>query len=156
VKVPGRLEPASYRSMSTFDTLAYFGMPISKNKNTKQGFIDWVNKYLKAEQSQPYQYCGIDVYGARCALLHAFSSEADFHQQNPGTMVFGYSDGGRHCFDPSKDPSFAIIGIPSLVNDFITGVQHFLNDLKGRVGNPAEKSVLEDRLNKIIGSIPLL
>ena len=138
------------------DTLAYFGMPISKSKNTKRDFIDWVDKYLKAEQSQPYQYRGVDVYGARCALLHAFSSEADFHQQNPGTIVFGYSDGGRHCFDPSIDSSLAIIGIPSFINDFIIGVQDFLNDVKGRIADPAEKAVLETRLNKIIGTFPLV
>ena len=31
------------------DTMAYFGMPISKSKNTRQDFIDWVDKYLEAE-----------------------------------------------------------------------------------------------------------
>lgn len=137
------------------DTMAYFGMPISKSKNTKQDFIDWVDKYLKAEESQPYQYRGIDVYGARCALLHTFSSEGDFHQQNPGAIRFGYSDGGRHCFDPKKDSTLAIIGIPSFINDFIIGVTQFLDDLKGRVTDQIEKTVLEDRLNRILATIPL-
>ncbi len=136
------------------DALAYINMPITKSKNTKTDFIDWVDKYLKAHPSQAYQYRGIDIYGARCALLHFFSSEAAFHQENPGTIRFGYTNGGKHFFKPDVDSTFAAIGIVSLINDFIIGVGNFLKDLCNRIADLSEKSVIEKRMNKIFTIIP--
>jgi hypothetical protein len=58
-----------------------------------------VDAYLKGHEDQPYQYRGLDVYGARCALLHAFGSEGDYHQQCPDAKKFGYHDGGKHAYE---------------------------------------------------------
>jgi hypothetical protein len=38
---------------------------------------------LKGHEDQPYKYRGLDVYGARCAVLHAFGTEVDFHNKTP-------------------------------------------------------------------------
>lgn len=136
------------------DALAYLGMPINRTKNTKVDFIDWVDSHLKAEAIQPYQYRGIDVYGARCAVLHTFGSEADFHQQNPTAIMFGYTDGGRHYFDQAVNPKLAIIGTASLITDFVAAVGSFIVSLKPRVAVPSELSVLEERLKKIMSCLP--
>lgn len=136
------------------DTLAFFGMPIAQTKNTRKDFIEWVDKYLKAHHQQPYEYRGIDVYGARCALLHSFSSEADFHQANPGAIKFGYHDGGQHYYDPKVDATLVLIGVASFVNDFVIAVEAFLQNTHARIADPAEQKVLQERLNKILGTIP--
>lgn len=136
------------------DALAYINMPITRSKNTKIDFINWVNKYLKAHPSQTYQYRGIDIYGARCALLHAFSSEAAFHQESPDTIRFVYTDGGKHVFKSKVDSTLAIIGIVSLINDFIIGVGNFLKDLHSRIADSSEKSIIQKRMNKIFAIIP--
>jgi hypothetical protein len=138
------------------DTFAYFGMPITETKNTRRHFTDWVNKYLKAEPTQTYQYRGNDVYGARCALLHTFASDADYHQSNPETLRFAYTDGGRHIYDPAVEPSLAIIGVASLINDFIIAVEMFFKDIHTRIADSKEQTVLQERLNKILGTIPVL
>ena len=77
------------------DAMAYLAMSPDKSEQTKQDFIAWVDGYLQAHPDQPYQYRGIDVYAARCALLHAFSSEAALHRKDPAIRLFGYNDGGR-------------------------------------------------------------
>lgn len=64
------------------DTMAFLSLPADREIQGKTDFIAWVDAYLKGHQDQPYQYRGHDMYGARCALLHAFSSEADFHKKS--------------------------------------------------------------------------
>jgi hypothetical protein len=63
------------------DTMAFLAMPASQTAQGKQDFIGWVDTYLKADPIQPYQYRGIDVYAARCSLLHAFSAETEAHRK---------------------------------------------------------------------------
>ncbi len=59
------------------DTMALLAIQENKTSQTRDDFISWVDTYLKAHDEQPYQYRGIDVYAGRCAVLHAFGSEAD-------------------------------------------------------------------------------
>src|SRR5690349_19134894 len=81
------------------DTMSYLGMAANKNAQTRDDFIGWVNAYLKGHPDQPYQYRGLDVYAARCAVLHAFGAEAALHKQNQDIKLFTYHDGGRHMYD---------------------------------------------------------
>jgi hypothetical protein len=108
------------------DTMAYLAMPAGKTEQTRSDFTAWVDTYLKAHDSQPYQYCGLDVYAARCAVLHAFSIEADLHRRDPAIRVFGYHDGGKHMVDPAKAPRTVFIGTASLVNDIVWAIDDFL------------------------------
>ncbi len=69
---------------------------------------------------------GLDVYGARCALLHAFSAHANFHEQNPDAKKFGYHDGGRHAYDPAVNEHLVIVGTASFLNDVVHAVTTFM------------------------------
>ena len=108
----------------------------------------WVDTYLKGDPSQPYQYRGLDVYAARCAVLHAFSAEAELHRKDPGVRRFGYHDGGHH----ESHPHLVLIGIASFVNDIEGAIEAFLvacqndTDLRARV---------ELRLVKVLQTFPI-
>jgi len=54
------------------DAMAYLSISITKERQTRKDFIEWVNKYLKADPDQSYQYNGNDVYAARCGKLHHY------------------------------------------------------------------------------------
>src|SRR5216684_6475820 len=108
------------------DTMAFLSLPDGRESQTREDFISWVNTYIKGHEDQPYQYRGVDVYGARCAVLHAFSAEAKFHQENPDTKKFGYHNGGKHVYDPTVNNSLVIIGTASFLNDVVLGVQAFM------------------------------
>jgi hypothetical protein len=136
------------------DALAFLGLPADKTRNTRSDYIAWVDKYLVAHQNQIYKYRGRDVYGARCAILHKFSSSAEFHDTNEDTLVFGYHDGGMHCYDRTINASLVMIGIPSLTDDFIRGVCLFLEDIKVRISDSAERQLMQNRLDQIIGTVP--
>jgi hypothetical protein len=85
---------------------------------------------LKGHENQPCKYRGLDAYGARCAVLHAFGAELDFHKQNPDVKKFGYRDGGKHAYDPAIDQHLVIIGTASFLNDVVTAVGDFVQDWK--------------------------
>ena len=92
------------------DTMAYLSMPESQSEQRRQDFIDWVNTYLRGHPHQPYQYNGIDVYAARCALLHTFGTEAKIHREDPSITMFGYHNGGMHKIDLNISPKLVING----------------------------------------------
>lgn len=121
------------------DTMTFLSLPADRSTQGRADFIAWVDTYLKGHQDQPYQYRGLDVYGARCALLHAFGSETDYHQKNQDAKCFGYHDGGKHVYDEAQDKHLVIIGTASFINDVIHAVSDFLeackadSDLRDRV-----------------------
>ena len=127
------------------DTMAFLAMPAERNRNTRADFVHWVNRYLKADSSQSYQYRGQDVYAARCAVLHSFSAEGDAHRKDRSIIKFGYTDGGQHAFNPDIDDSLAIIGTASFINDVVFAVEEFLRDaqqdteLRVRIGSRLDK-----------------
>ena len=108
------------------DTMAFLSLPAGRTKQGRSDFIAWVDSYLKGHEDQPYQYCGLDVYGARCALLHAFGSETVYHQQYPDAKRFGYHDGGKHAYNPAQDEHLVIIGTASFLNDMVHAVGDFI------------------------------
>jgi hypothetical protein len=46
------------------DTMAYLALPTRRETQERSDFINWVDTYLKSHPDQPYQYRGVDVYGA--------------------------------------------------------------------------------------------
>jgi hypothetical protein len=57
------------------DTMALLACPFGQAEQKKKDFIRWVDKYLRADPASEYQYEGVDVYAARCALLHSYTPE---------------------------------------------------------------------------------
>lgn len=133
------------------DTMAFLSMPETKSTQTRGDFIDWVNRYLEGHEDQPYRYAGVDVYAARCALLHAFGSEAQAHRSDTSVKLFGYHNGGRHSFDPEISPNLVILGTASFLNDVRHAVDSFIRGCETDAGLRAK---VEARLPKVIQMFP--
>lgn len=110
----------------TIDTFAFLSAPEGQAGTSKRIFIEWVDRHLKGHPSQTYQYRGVDVYAARCAVLHTWGVEAEMHRQDPSVMMFGYSNGGQHLYNPNVNTRLVIIGLKSFINDFVTGATNFM------------------------------
>lgn len=134
------------------DTMAYLSLPAGRETQCKADFIAWVNTYLKGDEDQPYHYRGLDVYGARCAMLHAFGSDSDFHEKNKDAKKFGYHDGGKHAYDPAVDERLVIVGTASFLNDVVNAVSVFLEDCKE---NADLRARVEGRLPKVLATFPI-
>lgn len=140
-------------SFVCIDAMSYLAMPAGKAKQGRSDFIAWTNEYLKAHPNQPYQYRGIDVYAARCGLLHAFSAEADLHRADRSIYQFGYHDGGEHRVDDTHTPKFVLIGTAALFNDLAIAVRDFLAAL----GSDSElRARVESRLPLVYETVPLM
>ncbi len=61
--------------LSAIDAMAYLIKPLSETESAKKYYVDWVNKYMKTDVNQQYQYEGIDLYGARCGIVHQYGSK---------------------------------------------------------------------------------
>jgi hypothetical protein len=149
----GATTAAVAMSYVAIDTMAFLALPANRDKQGRADFIAWVDTYLEGHESQPYQYRGIDVYGARCAVLHAFSSEVDYHQQNPDAKKFGYHDGGLHGYDPAVDEHLVIIGTSSFLNDVVIAIGEFVQACQGDADLRAR---VEGRLPSILATFPAL
>lgn len=134
------------------DAMAFLSMPAGQDQQGRQDFIAWVDQYLKAAPESTYQYDGPDVYGARCAMLHTYTIEADYHQQNPGVKRFGYHDGGQHAYNSEIDDNLVIIGINSLVHDFAGAVGAFVQAM---VGDIALRERVADRIPRVVERLPV-
>jgi hypothetical protein len=133
------------------DTMAYLAMPADQSEQTRQDFIAWVDTYLKAHADQPYQYRGLDVYAARCGVLHAFSAEAGLHRRDLEIRVFGYHSGGKHFMVES--PKTVFIGTASLLNDIVIAIEGFL---KACEDDASLRARVVARLPNLLQTFPIL
>ncbi len=131
--------------------MAFLSLPVDREEQGKTDFIAWVDTYLKGHEDQAYQYQGLDLYGARCAMLHAFSSESNFHEKNETVKKFGYHDGGRHAYDPAIDDRLVVIGAASFLNDVTRAVCIFLESCKS---DADLRTRVEKRLPKVLATFP--
>jgi len=144
----GLLSAALTFAYVCIDTMSYLSLPSEKSQQDRSDFMAWVDTYLKGEPSQPYQYRGLDVYAARCAILHAFSSDAELHRKDPGVRRFGYHDGGGHV----SHPHLVLIGIASFVNDIVAAIEAFL---AACLDDAALRARVEPRLVKVLQTFPI-
>lgn len=126
------------------DTMSWLACPIGQHSHTRADFMAWVNKCLKTDPSQEYQYTGVDVYAARCAMLHSYGSTADLHRRKNPPMKFGYVDNGPHRKDDTE--RFALISIARLIYDFMSAVERFMSDA---ASNADLKARLDSRMTAL-------
>ena len=65
----------------------------SENQSVKVRFTEWVDKYLLTGSSM--RCTALDLYGARCGILHTFSSESDLSNAGKARQIY-------YAWAPSK------------------------------------------------------
>lgn len=136
----------------SIDTMAFLALPSGQEKHVRSDFIEWVDTYLSGDVEQPYQYRGIDVYGARCAMLHAYGSEADYHEKYKDTKIFAYHDGGTHAYDPDINERLVIIGTASFLSDVVNALGVFI---EACIDDAELRARVESRLPKVLATLPI-
>jgi len=139
--------------LSAIDAMAFLSMPLEQREVHRRDYVDWVNKYLKADTKQPYQYEGVDLYGARCAIVHRYGHKSRLSESGK-CKVFFYHNGSEHIYNPRKEPSVVGISRNRLINDFFKAVANFLHDigqdddLKARVDSRIEELFIISKKEK--------
>ncbi len=109
------------------DAMTHLGLPLDRDRPTKRDFITWVNRYLRMNKNEEYEYTGIDLYAARCRLMQPYSPEIEVGRDEPHRS-FVYHFGPGHRFDPIEDNNVVMISLPRLVHDFYSAVYGFFSD----------------------------
>jgi hypothetical protein len=126
------------------DTMALLTCPVGQQSQTRADFISWVDKYLKADAASEYQYEGIDMYAARCAVLHSYGSVAALHSGTNPPRKFGYTDNGPHKKDDAE--RFALISVAVLIHDFSKAMESFIKEMRT---DPELKRRIDSRIGSL-------
>jgi hypothetical protein len=136
--------------LSGIDAMAYLSMPAEQEDATKNDFVTWVEKYIRFPCKE--QLTGLDLYGARCAMLHSFGAVSKLSREGKCRMV-GYMDKNKPevIFNPEVSKELALVSVAALAEAFFCGIDKFLVDL---FKNPEQAKIAEKRLNNFVQKIP--
>ena len=134
------------------DMMSRLTLPEGETRQSRRHFKAWVDEFMKAHPDQPYQYDGDDVYAARCAILHNYTSEADIHEREQNTKKFGYHDGGKHMLNKDVDARLVLIGMKSFNDDFIRAIGAFVEKIRT---DDNLRHRVESRLNSVFQYMPI-
>lgn len=110
------------------NAMASLTMPEKQKDVTGKDFKKWVKKYMKADSNQPYQYEGIDLWGARCGLVHRYQPDSSYSDRGK-CKLFLYTSRKNHVYESSKSKKVVIISAPRMVRDFYGAMKNFMGDL---------------------------
>lgn len=116
-------------TFSGIDTMAYLGMPAEQLEVAPRDFIAWCERYIRFDGQE--QLTGLDLYGARCGIVHAYGAISRTSRSGRCRhVVYRYrKDGAPVLFRPDVDPTLVIVSTEALVEAFFGGVDRFLVDL---------------------------
>ena len=136
---------------SGIDTMAYLNMPEEQQDVTRNDFVQWVDRYIHFPCKE--QVSGLELYGARCGMLHTHSITSQLSRQGRVRQV-GYVNRfvPEVCYDPSESEDLVIVSIKALAGAFFSGVDKFLVELFADRG---KAPVAEQRLQTLAQQLPV-
>jgi hypothetical protein len=142
---------------STIDTCGLLDAPPSQTTASGASFKAWVKKYLLDRPG--IEFTDVDLWAARCAVLHTFTSESDMSKAGQARQLQYYTgdkatdhvqnfvsftrshDGGKHL----------PVHYGDLCEGFFQAIKTFVPDL---FTNCTSSSDYDNRLRKILQMVP--
>ena len=99
---------------------------------TRHSFCFWVDSYMEPQKYFGDECRSIEIYGARCGLLHELRLESDM-SRNKGARIIAYASGIAKVEDLKKaialeKKDYIAVHVDQLINVFKNGVSRFLSD----------------------------
>ena len=136
--------------LSGIDAMAYLDMPVEQEDATRNDFVAWVEKYIKFPCKE--QLTGLDLYGARCAMLHSFGAISKLSREGKCRNVV-YADKSKPevIYKPAISKEVVIVSVSALAEAFFIGIDKFLVDL---FANHKKAKIREKRLSNFVQKVP--
>jgi hypothetical protein len=140
---------------SAIDAMAHLTMPGGKDKVSRSDFVDWADKRLlfrDATGARTLQLPGLELYAARCALVHTYGSESDLHKDGKVKRQIGYGD--EFIPEVAADPNIenlVLVSIRGLVDALSEGVAATLQEL---AHDEPRRKLFAVRLEKMVQELP--
>lgn len=109
------------------------------NEGTQSAFVRWVDAYMLP--NSPFHFSSLDLYAARCGIIHAFSAESDLSRNGRARKIM-YA-WGTASVDSLRQASTAFgrseisVHIKDLIDGFGIAVVKYIEDV---VRNPDRRS----------------
>jgi hypothetical protein len=128
---------------SAIDTLAFLGAPTDIKDSRREDFIQWCDQYIVPFPSASDSVAGIDLYGARCGVLHQSSAVSRLGRQAKAREIW-YEFKGQSAVNPMLNAAHLPIqlDVVMLFSTLQQGASAFLADLKrdsARLTNAEER-----------------
>lgn len=140
---------------SGIDAMAYLTMPEERAKVTRADFVGWAEKYLRfrdVDSQTTLSVPGLELYAARCAMVHTYSSEADLHKEGKVKRQIGYGDEFLPEVAERTDVEHLVmLSIRGLVDAFSRGVVATLQDI---TSDEPRRRLFAARLEKMVHELP--
>jgi hypothetical protein len=137
-KAKGRQLPCLALLYTGIDVVASLD---TDGKATRQGFINWTDNYLL--KAVPLHCTGMDLYAARCAVVHTFTPDSDLSRSRVARVIL-YATGNttpndlENAIDKasqipghSKQENYVIESLDDLILAFRTGIADYLKEIEG-------------------------
>jgi hypothetical protein len=132
------------------DAMAFLDMPADQDEVSAVDFVRWADRYVRFRCAE--QLSGDELYGARCAALHAYGTESR-RSKSGAIRQIGYMDQSEPpILSKASVPGLVLVAVPALGEAFFSAVDQFLIDL---FKDQARASIAEARFRKIMHELPL-
>lgn len=132
------------------DAMAYLDMPNGQQDVKRKDFIAWADKYIRFPCDE--QLTGLDLYGARCSMLHSYGVASELSRKGKCRML-GYMDKSvpELRYNPKVSKNLVMVSITGLAEAFFKGVDRFIIDV---FGDPTRAPFARKRLRKLVHAWP--
>lgn len=144
--------PALILLYSAIDIVAW--LAASEGATVEHAFTAWVKRYIRPEIK--LGCTAADLYGARCGLVHAFSSESNLTRKGRARQVlyaWGDSDVSvlRQMLTLVRMRDYVAIQLETLVDAYRRGIETFRRDLQER---PTLRATVHAKATKFLTVMP--
>jgi hypothetical protein len=134
--------------------MAWLNRDKNHEKNVRGDFVGWVKAYMLPDSGLKCE--AIDLYAARCSILHSYTYESDLSKKGEAKPLF-YVCGNLKAADFQKIVDKAnlpvdavVIRIEDLIVALNTAIQNYDKKLSR---SPKLSKLVYDRANKFFGII---
>jgi hypothetical protein len=141
----GLYEAALIMQFIELDTWAYLMRPEEMTKHGRSSFKWFIDKYLKGDPAQEYQYGAEDAYAARCGIVHTLGSLSDLHSGDPSIVIWRFHLGKSNTYVPGTK-GMAYISLRQFHRDASDAVKQCLADI---MANDTVNALFSRRLPRV-------
>lgn len=123
----GRTRAALILIYSGIDAIASLDRPDGAVFTSRDDYVRWVDSYLKFENGS---LAGLEIYSARCAILHTYGSSSRLSEQGKARQVGYIAGGGPDIVESSDIENLVLISVEGLAFAFFRAIGRYLESMK--------------------------
>lgn len=136
---------------ASIDIMAWLDLPSGQLETRDTDFISWAERYVLPDSK--LECSAIDLYAARCGILHTMSPESRKSRQQKAAQLL-YAHGSASPFQVKLGIARAgmrahAVRLEHLLDAVRAGVASFKSDV---LGNPSKKQIVRKRLQQQLSS----